>query len=77
MEESKSSEVSFKYYLPEHQDEVFLHVNAWKMYSLLHDIDQHCRSIIKYEENPIDSRLALAEKIRDMIYTEIDMDMVR
>ncbi len=77
MEESKSAEVSFKYYLPEHQDELNLHINAWKMYSLLHEIDQHCRSIIKYKEDATEAEVNLCEKIREMIYNEIDMDMVR
>ena len=77
MQESKSSEVTFKYYLPENQDESWLHTHAFIMYSILHDIDQHCRSIIKYEDSTEETRLDLAEEIRKMIHKEINMDMVR
>lgn len=77
MEESKSSEVIFKYYLPDNQDELWLHTHAFDMYSVLHDIDQHCRSVIKYEEHPEETREDLAQQIRDMIHKEINMDMVR
>ena len=77
MDDYKSPEVTFKYYLPENQDDVFLHINASKMYSLLHDIDQHCRSVVKYEEKATEERIKLAEYIRDMIHNNIDMDMVR
>jgi len=76
MDEAKSSEVSFKYYLPEHKDDLFLHVNASKMYSLLSDIDNYCREIVRREPNAHEERVNLAEYIRDMICCEIDLDEV-
>lgn len=42
------AEVTFKYYLPEHNSEVFIHTNANIMYNLLWEIDQQCRSKLKY-----------------------------
>jgi len=76
MDESKSSEVTFKFYLPEHSDEIFLVVNASKMYRLLCDIDDYCREIVKHESNPHDERIKLAEYIRDMINCEINLEEV-
>ena len=74
MEEYKSPEVTFRYWMPEHSSDVYLHVNASRMYSILHDIDQRCRSVIKYEDHPSEDRIRLAEDIRNMI-SQIDMDM--
>lgn len=76
MDESKSSEVTFKYYLPEHKDDLFLHVNASKMYCLLMEIDNYCREIVRRESNPPPGRFELADYIRDMISCEIDLDEV-
>lgn len=75
--EDKSAEVIFKYYLPEHSDEVWIHTNANKMYSLLWELDQKMRSILKYEEAPKEGRADLAEEIRTMIWDEINFDQVR
>lgn len=74
MEEEKSSEVTFKFYLPEHAEEVWRHMNASKMFSLLWDIDQKMRSITKYEDIEEDHpRHKLAEEIRTMIHEEIKL----
>lgn len=73
-EEPKSAEVIFKYYLPEHAGEVFIHTNASKMYSLLWELDQRCRTVLKYEDGPSEDRQRLAEEIRDMIHSEINLD---
>ncbi len=70
--EEKSSEVCFKYYLPAQKSEVFIHINAQKMYSLLWDIDQNCRSKLKYGED--DKWPQFVQGIRDMINSEIDLD---
>lgn len=76
MDENKSSEVTFKYYLPEHKDDLFLHVNASKMFLLLNQIDDKCRNVLKYENNPDVGRVNLAEDIRDLIGFTIDLDEV-
>lgn len=76
-EESKSPEVTFKYFLPENQDELWMHYHASDMYMLIHEIDQVCRSLIKHGDQSIKTTEELAEKIREMIYTNIDMDRVR
>lgn len=68
----KPSEVCFKYYLPEHKSEVFVHINAQKMYSLLWDIDQDCRAKVKYGDNIEVANFA--QTIRDMIHLEINLD---
>lgn len=76
-EHHPQAEVTFKYYLPEHTDEVWIHTNAQKMYSLLFDLDQKMRSIVKYEDIPEDHpRHKLAEEIRSMIWEEINLDRI-
>lgn len=77
MVEDQSPEVTFKYFLPEHSDEVYLHTNSMQMYCLLHEIDQKCRSILKYEDNASPDKQKLAEEIREMIHNEINMDRIR
>lgn len=69
---SKSSEVCFTYYLPDHKSEVFIHINAQKIYSLLWEIDQKCRAKLKYgdDKNWDD----FVQSIRDLIHSEIDLD---
>lgn len=71
----KSSEVTFKYYLPENDEDVLLHINARKLYQCLYDIDQVCRKIIKYGDDGILIE-GLAESIRDIIHNNVNMDMV-
>ena len=70
----KNSEVIFKYYLPDNEIELLLHTNSRKMFNLLWTIDHYCRSISKHELDPSQDRLELAEKIRDMIWDEMDLD---
>lgn len=77
MPPEKCPEVTFKYYLPENDDDVWIHINASKMYSLLWEIDQRCRSVVKYEDKASEDRVKLAEEIRQMIYENVDMDKVR
>lgn len=76
-EEYQSPEVSFKYYLPENDDEVWMHIHASDMYSILHDIDQHCRGILKYDNKATEDKRNLAEHIRNLIHESIDMDRMR
>lgn len=71
-EEYKSSEVIFKYYLPEHKSEVFIHTNANIMYNLLCEIDRQCRSKLKYGYEA--DWAQFVQEIRDMIREEIDLD---
>ncbi len=77
MEEIKSSEVTFKFYLPEHNDDVWLVTNSYKMFRLLHEIDQRCRDVVKYDDKATEDKHKLAEEIRDMIFTNVDMDMIK
>lgn len=72
--EHPQAEVTFKYYLPEHSGDVFIHTNASKMYSLLWELDQRCRTVLKYEEKASADRQTLAEEIRKMIWEEINLD---
>ncbi len=77
MDDYKSSEVIFKYYLPDNQDELWIHSHAYEMYSLISEISEVCRSLIKYGDATIGTQYDLAEKIREMICTNIDLDKVR
>jgi hypothetical protein len=53
--------------LPEEEVEFQTACQAAAAKSLLWDLDQHCRSILKYEADPHDERCRLAEEIRQMI----------
>lgn len=75
MSDEKSSEVIFKYYLPEHTTEIWITNHAQRMYSIIFDIDEMCRSVLKYEDGPDEGRSTLAQEIRDYIHSEIDLDM--
>ena len=76
-EEYKSSEVIFKYHLPENRDDVYLHVRSYDMYRILSEIDDACRTVIKYEDESTKTRTDLAQQIRDIIHENFDMDMVK
>lgn len=74
--EDKHAEVTFKYYVPEHDADIRMHINAGKMYSLLWDLDQHLRGIIKYGNLHSDHpRCVLAEEIREMIRNNVELDL--
>jgi len=53
--------------LPEEEDEFRTACQAGAAKLLLWDIDQACRSILKYEMEPHPERCKLAEEIRQMI----------
>jgi Rad3-related DNA helicase len=53
--------------LPEEQVEFETACQAAAAKSLLWDLDQHCRSVLKYEPEPHEERAKLAEEIREMI----------
>lgn len=77
MDDGKSPEVTFRYYLPDNQDELFLHIHASKMYCLLHEIDQQCRTLIKYRGDASKDAVDLAEELRAMIHDGINLDMIK
>lgn len=54
--------------LPEEQDEHKRAILAMEAFSLLHDIDQHLRSIVKHGEGAYESPEALAKHIREQIW---------
>jgi len=54
--------------LPEEQYEHKRSVLAMEAFSLLHDIDQHLRSIVKHGEGAYESPEALAKHIREQIW---------
>ena len=68
----KRCEVCFTYYLPDHKSDIFIHINAQKMYSLLWDIDQDCRAKLKYGDDK--NWAEFVQGIRDKINSEIDLD---
>jgi hypothetical protein len=53
--------------LPEEEPEFKTACQAAAAKSLLWDLDQHCRSIVKYEQEPHEERRRLAEEIRQII----------
>jgi|TARA_Y100000034_G_scaffold119574_1_gene161521 hypothetical protein len=67
-EEEKSIEVTFKFLLPEHETELRDFKNGERYAGALYDIDNTCRTVMKYEDAPTDDRVQLAEAIRDLIH---------
>ena len=59
--------VTIRYTLPDEQAEFDAAQLGSKMAALLWDIDQHCRTVVKYEQEPSEDRVKLAEEIRQMI----------
>jgi hypothetical protein len=53
--------------LPEEEVEFHTACQAAAAKGLLWDLDQHCRSVLKYEAEPHEERARLAEEIREMI----------
>jgi hypothetical protein len=53
--------------LPDEQAEFEAACQASDAKALLWDLDQHCRSILKYEAEPHEERVKLAEEIRRII----------
>jgi len=53
--------------LPEEQSQFEAACQGEAAKSLLWDLDQHCRSIVKYAQEPHEERVRLAEEIRQMI----------
>jgi hypothetical protein len=62
--------------LPEEEPEFQTACQASAAKSLLWDIDQRCRSVLKYEMEPHEERCKLAEEIRRMIceYPGVTLD---
>lgn len=59
--------VTIRYTLPDEQADFDLARLGRAMASLLWDIDQHCRTVVKYEAEPSEDRVRLAQEIRQMI----------
>jgi hypothetical protein len=59
--------VTVRYTLPEEQAQFDAAQMGSKLAALLWDIDQHCRKVVKYEMEPSEDRVKLAEEIRQMI----------
>ena len=69
----RPSEVTFRCYLPDNHDEFWMYANASKMYALIYELDQKCRSVVKYEIETKKTRIDLAEELRQMIGDVIDI----
>ena len=75
IEECKSAEVTFKYYIPDHEEEIIMHMKAVKAFALLNTLDQMCRSIMKYDNiEETSAKYKLAEEIRQTIRENIDLE---
>jgi hypothetical protein len=61
---------TLSYDLPDDQGEFDAAINGRKALSILWEIDQRCRSLLKHGE-PTPEQAALAEEIREMIPNEL------
>lgn len=59
--------VTLRYTLPDEQGEYDAARQGSEALALLHEIDQRCRSLIKYNDNASEDARRLAEEIRQMI----------
>lgn len=59
--------VTIRYRLPDEQADYDAARLGSQMASLLWDIDQHCRKVVKHEMEPSEDRVRLAKEIRQMI----------
>jgi hypothetical protein len=62
--------VTVLYDLPEEQAAYDAARLGPQMSRLLWEIDQRCRTVVKYEQSPSEDRVSLAEEIRQMIFSE-------
>lgn len=68
MSDHKQTEVTFKFYLPDNAQDFYAASNGSAMYDTLWEIDQMCRSVLKWEDLSCQkTRADLAEEIRSMI----------
>ena len=58
---------TLRFTLPDEQAEFDAARLGNKMAALIWDIDQACRTVVKYEQEPSEDRVRLAEEIRAMI----------
>lgn len=72
--QSESAKVTFEYLVDHHGAEIRRHLNAGTMFNLLFEIDQKCRSLLKYDESISGKLFNFAEEIREMIADEIDLE---
>ena len=66
-DEHKQIEVTYKYSLPAHSEELYDVTNATNYSMALDDIYNKRRSVWKYEENPSQDRVKLAEEIAQIV----------
>lgn len=62
-EEYKCVEVTYKFHLPENQEELKEFQNTSDYVAALWEIHDKCRCVLKYEEDPSEDKQILAEEI--------------
>jgi hypothetical protein len=73
--EDPRTTVTAEWSLPRDRDDFWMAMNGSRMHSVLWEVDQTCRTEYKHGNNP--QVAEFAEKIRQLIRDEIDLDMVR
>lgn len=59
--------VTLRYRLPDEQADFDAAMQGSEALALLHEIDQRCRSLVKYNDDASEDARRLAEEIRQMI----------
>lgn len=67
MEEQKSVIVTYQYQLPEHIYELKLVNKAPDFMDALHEIENKCRNVLKYLEDPSDDLYEFAEQVKEIV----------
>lgn len=64
--QEKSIEVTYKFYIPEHNDDLKIFQKAHESQCALEEIYQECRRMWKYDDKASEETIAFAEKIGKM-----------
>lgn len=59
--------VRIEFNLPDDTSDMYLALRSMELWSLLYDLDQHCRAELKYAEMSAD-KVKVYEEIRDFLY---------
>ena len=70
-------ELKFTFDLPEESDDFDIVCNAHKMQSVLYELDQAMRNIVKYDESHSEEYVTGVEEMRDKLYELCNVESVK
>jgi len=67
VEAYKQTEVTYKFFLPDNQNELTVFQNSTKFFLALNDIAERCRYVWKYKEDATMAEVNFAERISEIV----------